>query len=57
VGAPPATISQSALGGYSIGGSMLTAFVFPASVTGSLALSTPAPVVAWIQDNFPQMPQ
>ncbi len=55
-GAPPATVSQSALGGYSIGGSMLTAFIFPASVKGSLAASNTATSVKWMQDNFPQTP-
>ena len=55
-GAPPASISQSALGGYSVGGSMLTAFIFPPSVTGSLATKSANPTVKWIQDNFPDMP-
>lgn len=55
-GAPPATISQSALGGYSIGGSMLTAFIFPPSVAGSLAATSATTSVKWMQDNFPQMP-
>lgn len=56
VGAPPASISQSALGGYSIGGSMLTAFIFPPSVTGSLAKAATTAGVLWMQDNFPQTP-
>jgi hypothetical protein len=56
VGAPPASISQSALGGYSIGGSMLTAFIFPPSVPGSLAASSTTASVIWMQDNFPQTP-
>jgi len=56
VGAPPASISQSALGGYSVGGSMLSAFIFPPSVAGSLAKAATTPGVVWIQDNFPQMP-
>ena len=55
-GAPPATVSQSALGGYSIGGSMLTAFIFPPSVTGSLAATSATTSVKWMQDNFPQLP-
>ena len=55
-GAAPATVSQSALGGYSIGGSMLTAFIFPPSVAGSLAATSAATSVKWMQDNFPQMP-
>lgn len=51
-GAAPASSSQSALGGYSIGGSYLTAFIFPRGVAGSLATPT-TPAVVWIQDNAP----
>lgn len=57
-GAAAASSSQSKLAGYSIGGSMLTAFVFPRSVAGSAAPQTPAaftaPAVVWMQDNRPQ---
>jgi hypothetical protein len=45
---------------------MLTAFVFPAAVTGSMAATLGAcsatgnpcatAGVVWMQDNFPQMP-
>ncbi len=66
VGAPPASISQSALGGYSVGGSLLTAFIFPPAVTGSMAtMSANANCskgkcanasVVWMQDNLPQEP-
>lgn len=70
-GAPPASISQSATAGYSVGGSLLSAYIFPAAVTGSLAGGTnqantncyvnkadlcTKPGVTWINDNFPQMP-
>lgn len=51
-GAASASSSQSALGGYTIGGSYLTAFIFPRGVAGSLATPTTAAVV-WIQDNAP----
>lgn len=51
-GAASASSSQSALGGYSIGGSYLTAFIFPGGVAGSLA-SPATPSVVWIQDNAP----
>lgn len=51
-GAAPASASQSALGGFSIGGSYLTAFIFPAAVSGSLATGA-TPAVVWIQDNAP----
>jgi len=55
-GAAAASSSQSQQGGYSIGGSMLTAFVFPRSVAGSPAPQTAAfqnPAVVWLQDNRP----
>jgi uncharacterized protein DUF4397 len=65
-GAPPASISQSALGGYSVAGSLLTAFIFPPAVAGSMAtLAANANCskgkcanasVVWMQDNYPQMP-
>jgi len=48
-----ASPSQSNQGGYSIAGSILTAFVFPASVSGSRAASFPSPGVVWMQDNEP----
>lgn len=51
-GAAPASVSQSALGGYTIGGSYLTAFYFPGAVAGSMASPT-TPGVVWIQDNAP----
>jgi hypothetical protein len=67
VGAPPVSVAQSATGGYSIGGSMLTAFMFSPAVAGSLAPTVgPCSVgaaakcvaagVLWMQDNFPQLP-
>ncbi len=56
IGATPASVSQSALGGYSIAGSMLTAFIFPPSVTGSLAAANTTAGVKWMQDNFPMLP-
>jgi hypothetical protein len=55
-GAAAASSSQSAQAGYSIAGSMLTAFVFPRSVAGSAAPQTTAftsPAVIWMQDNRP----
>ena len=65
-GAPPASISQSALGGYSVGGSLLTAFIFPPAVTGSVATISANtncakgvcanPGVVWMQDNYPDTP-
>jgi hypothetical protein len=66
-GAPPASISQSALGGYTIGGSFLTAYIFPAAVAGSLGANASnvncntgtkcvAAGVVWAQDNFPELP-
>jgi len=65
-GAPPASVSQSALGGYSVSGSLLTAFIFPPAVTGSMAtISANANCskgkcatasVIWSQDNYPDMP-
>jgi hypothetical protein len=65
-GAPPASVSQSAFGGYSIGGSLLTAFIFPPAVAGSMATisanancakgaCTTASLV-WMQDNYPDLP-
>jgi hypothetical protein len=51
-----ASVSQSNQGGYSIAGSILTAFVFPRSVAGSRAPQTAAfttPGVVWMQDNEP----
>lgn len=48
-----ASPSQSNQGGYSIAGSILTAFVFPPSVAGSRAASFPAAGVVWMQDNEP----
>lgn len=56
VGAPPASTSQSATAGYSIGGSLLSAFIFRPSVTGSLAKSFATAGVVWINDNYPQQP-
>jgi hypothetical protein len=53
IGAPPASSSQTALGGSSISGSMLSAFVFPPSVTGSGAPSVTTTSIVWIQDNRP----
>ncbi len=55
-GHPPESVSQTAQGGYSIGGSMLTAFVFPASVDGSGAPQSSkykTAAVIWMQDNRP----
>jgi hypothetical protein len=52
-GAPPASSSQTALGGSTIQGSMLSAFVFPPSVAGSGAPSVTTYSVVWIQDNRP----
>jgi hypothetical protein len=55
-GAAAATSSQSQQAGYSIGGSLLTAFIFPRSVAGSPAPQTTAfqsPAVIWLQDNRP----
>jgi hypothetical protein len=55
-GAQAATSAQSNQGGYSIAGSMLTAFVFPRSVAGSPAPQTSAftrPGIVWMQDNRP----
>jgi len=55
-GAAAVSSSQSQQGGYSIGGSMLTAYVFPRSVAGSPAPQTAAflvPAVIWFQDNRP----
>lgn len=55
-GAAPVSTSQSATAGYSIGGSLLSAFIFPATVTGSIAKSFTTPGVVWINDNYPQQP-
>jgi hypothetical protein len=52
-GAPPASSSQTALGGSTIVGSMLSAFVFPPSVAGSGAPSVTTTSIVWIQDNRP----
>jgi hypothetical protein len=52
-GAPPNSSSQSAQAGSAIGGSMLTAFIFPASVAGSGAPSQTSPTIVWMQDNRP----
>ncbi len=54
-GAAAASTSQSNQAGYSIAGSMLTAFVFPRSVAGSAAPQTgfTTPAVIWMQDNRP----
>jgi hypothetical protein len=56
VGAEAATSSQSRQAGFSIAGSVLTAFIFPRSVAGSAAPQTTAftsPAVVWMQDNEP----
>lgn len=56
-GADTAASSTTKVAGYSIGGSILTAFVFPRSVAGSQAPQTAAftaPAVVWMQDNRPQ---
>jgi hypothetical protein len=55
-GAAAASTSQSNQGGYSMAGSLLTAFVFPRSVAGSAAPQATAfqsPAVVWMQDNRP----
>jgi hypothetical protein len=51
-GATAASVSQSNQAGYSIAGSLLTAFVFPASAAGAPTTFT-TPGVVWMQDNRP----
>lgn len=53
-GQTAASSSQSNQAGYSIAGSLLTAFVFPRSVAGSAAPSGfTTPGIVWMQDNRP----
>ena len=44
----------TAIGGYSIGSSVLTAIFFPASVAGSTAASFANPGIVWLVDRHPQ---
>jgi hypothetical protein len=52
-GAPPASSSQTARAGATISGSLLSAFIFPPSVTGSGAPSVTTTGVVWAEDNRP----
>jgi hypothetical protein len=50
-GTAAASSSQSRQGGYTQGGSLLTAFLFPAGLGANAAVA--APSIVWMQDNEP----